>query len=121
MSNVDINSLVSYFPDLEPSQSLYSYSDIQFEILKKYIQDYEKSLDPEHEVGLKLTNFGQSILMHVTEIGFEKSVVLIFKGYVEGKMSTLVQHVSQLNLLLTSVDKEPERQKRPIGFLPPSR
>lgn len=41
---------------------------------------------------------------------------MVFKGYVNGRMSTLIQHVSQLNFLLTSVPKEPDKPKRKIGF-----
>lgn len=107
------------FPDIEPLPIAYSYSDTQFEILQKYILEYSNSLDDEHEVALLLTNFGQSLLMHVTEISYENSVLMIFKGYVNGKMSTLIQHVSQLNFLLTSVEKEPSKPKRPIGFVAP--
>ncbi|MCM1224428.1 MAG: DUF6173 family protein [Lachnospiraceae bacterium] len=103
-------------PDIEPIPLTYSYSDTQFEILSKYIKDFEQALDENHEVGLILTNFGQSVTMQVTEIGYEKSVLMIFKGYVNGRMSTLIQHVSQLNFLLTSVEKEPDRPKRTIGF-----
>ena len=40
----------------------------------------------------------------------------VFKGFVDGKESTLIQHMNQLNFLLTSVEKEPERPKRRIGF-----
>lgn len=105
--------------DVEPSPLTYSYSDTQFEILLKYIKGFEQSLDSEHEVGLILTNFGQSITMQVTEIGYEKSVLMVFKGYVNGKMSALIQHVSQINFLLTSVEKEPDRPKRTIGFRVP--
>lgn len=100
-------------PDM-PIQHM--WSDTQFEIIKQHIQRYEQTLDSEHEVGVMLTNFGQSVLMQVTEISYEESVVLIFKGYVNGKMSTLIQHINQLNFLLTSIDKDPERPKRIIGF-----
>ena len=106
--------------DTEPIPLTYSYSDTQFEILCKYIKEFESKLDSEHEVGLLLTNFGQSVTMHVTEIGYEKSVLMIFKGYVDGKMSTLIQHINQLNFLLTSVPKETDRPKKPIGFLIPA-
>lgn len=44
---------------------------------------------------------------------------MVFKGYVNGKFSTLIQHVSQLNFLLTSIEKEPDRPKRTIGFVAP--
>ena len=92
------------------------WADEQFEILKKYIQAFENSLDPEHEVGVMLTNFGQSILMQVTHITYEKSVLMIFKGFVNGREATLIQHINQLNFMLTSVEKEPDRPKRKIGF-----
>ena len=97
----------------------YSYSDTQFEILSKHIKAFEETLDAEHEVGLMFTNFGHSVTMQVTEISYEESVLMIFKGYVNGKMSTLIQHVSQLNFLLTAVQKEPDRPKRAIGFSAP--
>lgn len=94
----------------------YSFSDTQFEIIRKYVKDFQDSLDSEHDVGILLTNFGQSVLMEVTEIGYEESVLMVFRGYVNGRMATLIQHISQLNFLLTSVPKEPEKPKRKIGF-----
>lgn len=106
-------------PEMGPLPVAYSYSDTQFELLQKYIEEYQRTLDDEHEVGLLLTNFGQSILMQVCEISYEESVLLIFKGYVNGKYSTLIQHVSQLNFLITSVEKEPDKPKRKIGFIHP--
>lgn len=106
-------------PDIEPLPAAYSYSDTQFEILQKHIEEYQSALDEQHEVGLLLTNFGQSVLMQVCEISYEKSVLLVFKGYVNGKYSTLIQHVSQLNFLITSVKKESDKPKRKIGFIHP--
>ena len=85
----------------------------------KFAGRIPRLIDDEHEVGLLLTNFGQSILMQVCEISYEESVLLIFKGYVNGKYSTLIQHVSQLNFLITSVEKEPDKPKRKIGFIHP--
>ena len=102
--------------DLEPVP-IGTDSETQFEILKRYIEDIQNSLDSEHEVGMLLTNFGQNVLLKVTYISYESPVLMIFKGYVNDKEATLVQHVNQLNFLLTSVDKEPDRPKRKIGFL----
>lgn len=108
------------FPDLSalarPLPISRSYSDTQFEIIRKYILNFQAALDPEHDVALLLTNFGQSVLMEVTEIGYEESVLLVFRGYVNGRMSTLIQHISQLNFLITSVPKSTEQPKRKIGF-----
>ena len=102
--------------DLEPVP-IGTDSETQFEILKRYIEDFQNSLDSEHEVGMLLTNFGQNVLLKVTYISYESPVLMIFKGYVNDEEATLVQHVNQLNFLLTSVDKEPDRPKRKIGFL----
>ena len=96
----------------------YMWSDTQFDIIREYIEEFESSLDQEHEVGLMLTNFGQSILMQVTEIGYEKSVLLVFKGIVDGNPATLIQHINQLSFLLTSVPRQdPEKTKKKIGFV----
>ena len=97
----------------------YSYSDTQVEIIKEYILAYQASLDPDKDVALLLTHFGNSILMEVTHIGYEESVLVVFKGLVNGRESVLIQHVSQLNFLLTSVDKSPDIPKRKIGFTAP--
>ena len=105
--------------NIDPLPVAYSYSDTQVEIIKKYILAYQQSLDPDREVALLLTHFGNSILMEVTHIGYEESVLVVFKGYVNGKESVLIQHVSQLNFLLTSVPKEPEAPRRQIGFTLP--
>lgn len=101
----------------EPLPIAHSYSDTQFEIIRKYVLNFQASLDQEHDVGLLLTNFGHSILMEVTQISYEKSVLMVFHGFVNGRESTLIQHISQLNFLLTSVPKDPQKPKRKIGFI----
>lgn len=105
--------------DIPVAPIAYSYSDTQVELIKKYVLEYQESLDPDRDVALLLTHFGNSILMEVTHIGYEESVLIVFKGYVNGRESTLIQHVSQLNFLLTSVEKAPETPKRQIGFTLP--
>lgn len=94
----------------------YMWSDTQFEIIKEYVEEFEASLDSDHEVGVMLTNFGQSVLMQVTNITYEKSVLMVFKGIVNGREATLIQHINQLSFLLTTIEKEPDRPKRKIGF-----
>ena len=93
------------------------WADEQFKILKRYIQEFERSLDSEHEVGIMMTNFGQSILMRVTMVTYEDPVLMVFKGYVNGREATLVQHINQLNFMLTTIEKEPDHPKRQIGFV----
>ncbi len=97
-----------------PAQHM--WADEQFEILKRNIQEFERSLDAEHEVGIMMTNFGQSVLMQVTQVSYENPVLMLFKGFVNGREATLIQHINQLNFMLTSVEKEPDRPKRQIEF-----
>jgi len=103
-------------PVIVDSPHNHMWADEQFKILKKYIRNFEKSLDSEHEVGILLTHFGHSVLMQVTEIRCEEPVLMVFKGYVDRREATLIQHINQLNFLLTSIPKEPDRPKRKIGF-----
>ena len=85
--------------------------------MPEWIKEFERSLDAEHEVGILLTNFGQSVLMNVTEITYAGPVLLVFKGFVDGREATLIQHINQLSFLLTTIEKEPDRPKRQIGFV----
>ena len=103
---------------LKPRDEDLIYARTQFRIIKKYVQDFQNSLDANHDVGLLLTSFGQSVLMSVTEIGYDGPVLMVFRGYVNGTMSTLIQHINQLNFLLTSIPGEPGKPKRKIGFTP---
>lgn len=92
-----------------------------YEIIKNRIADFENNLDDEHEVAIKLSSFGQSITLYVTDIGYSNPSTLIFYGFVNGQDATLIQHVSQLNFLLISVKKDDVgRPVRRIGFEPPT-
>lgn len=74
-------------------------------------------MDPEHEVGVFLANYGCQKAMTVTNIGFANPMLVIFYGFVEGIDSVLIQHISQINFLLTSVKKpDPTKPPRRIGF-----
>ena len=83
------------------------WADDQFKHLKRSIQKFEAELDSDHE---------QSIIMQVEYITYETPVLMIFKGNVNGRPATLIQHVNQLNFMLTSVEKEVGKEKHPIGF-----
>lgn len=119
-NQLNLNSFITpqiNYDYLDNIPTNFMWSDTQFEIIKKYIIEFEDNLDDEHEVCLMLTNFGQSVIMHVTDIGYEKSVLMVFKGYVDGNPATLIQHINQLNFLLVASRKvNPEQPKRRIGF-----
>ena len=92
-------------------------ADVIYENLMEEIIDFQNDLDENHEVEVLLASFGSSVLMNVTEPGYQNPDMLYFYGYVNGNEARLIQHVSQLNFLLMSVEKEDKTQPpRRIGF-----
>jgi hypothetical protein len=83
-----------------------------------WINDFHKELDSEHEVGAQLVNFGQSITFHIEDIGYWNPSLISFVGKNEnGESIKLVQHVSQISILLIAMKrKDRSKPKRPIGF-----
>lgn len=112
---------MSFTMDSMPNIDLRNYrnADYQYELIVDEINSFQDNLDDAHEVGVYLASFGQSVLMNVTNIGYANPSIIFFYGYVNGKESTLIQHVNQLSFLLTSVEKaDPDKPARRIGFLP---
>lgn len=96
---------------------VHDYADGTYEDIVDYIKKFEAGLDSDHEVALRLASFGQSITLSVTDIGYSNPSTLVFYGYVDGRPATLIQHMTQLNFLLLSVEKaEPDKPARRIGF-----
>ncbi len=96
----------------------YDTADWKYEKIMEQIHDFEETLDDEHEIALKLASFGSSITMVVTEIGYQNPGLLYFYGFVNGVEAQLIQHMSQLNFLLISVEREDKtKPARRIGFM----
>lgn len=93
------------------------YADIAYENIIEQIREFEDELDSNHEIALQLASFGKSITLAVTDIGYSNPSTLVFYGFVDNRPATLIQHLSQLNFLLLSVEKaDPEKPPRRIGF-----
>ncbi|RJR08342.1 hypothetical protein C4588_05730 [Candidatus Parcubacteria bacterium] len=84
--------------------------------LGEYIKSFEEELDDEHEVGARLVSFGQSVTFHIEDIGYYSPDIICFHGKNnEGQKIQLIQHVSQLSVLLIAMKKLEEKPRR-IGF-----
>lgn len=83
------------------------------------ITQFDAELDADHEVGIRLVSFGQSITFHVSDIGYDNPSLIFFIGLTEdGHRVQLMQHVSQISFLLIVLPKlHPEQPKRKIGFI----
>lgn len=82
-----------------------------------YIQNFEKVLDGEHEVAMGFTDTGGGFL-RIEGLGhFDPDIVTFYGTDQTGSRVQLVQHVSQLNVLLRAMPKEHEMEEpRRIGF-----
>ena len=99
------------------SKDAYSKADYSYKVIMERIHEFESHLDNDHEVALMLAAFGQSITLAVTDVGYSNPSTLVFYGYVGEQSATLVQHMTQLNILLLAVKKaDPEKPPRRIGF-----
>ena len=107
----------SYTAQLEQVERA-KFADKHCKQLLEVIKDFEKTLNDNEEVALMLPSFGQSVVLAVKDIAFQNPSQLRFFGKVDGVDSVLVQHVSQLNLLLISTPKAtPNQPPRRIGFI----
>ncbi|MEX5727874.1 hypothetical protein Ga0609869_001227 [Rhodovulum iodosum] len=88
-----------------------------YERLILYIRNFEERLDNAHEVAVGFTG-GDAGVLRIEGIGyFDPDIVTFYGSDTGGARSQLVQHVSQLNVLLRAVPKQSATDApRRIGF-----
>lgn len=89
------------------------------ECVIKRIQDFERSLSADEEIGCRLVSFGNSTDFYIDSIEYSGPELLVFHCQTtEGQEATLLQHVSQTNILLLKLPKQAaHEQPRRIGFI----
>lgn len=82
-----------------------------------YIRNFERQLDADQEVAMGFAGSDAGVLT-IEGLGYFPPDMLTFYGRDEDGMKTqLIQHVSQLSVMLRAVPKaEPEEPARRIGF-----
>lgn len=80
---------------------------------------FQSALPDEDDVAISYISFGNSITILVENMGYIGSSLVVFYGRDSlGKPQELIQHIHQLNFLLTVAPKAaPETPKRKIGFV----
>lgn len=86
--------------------------------LYQAIIHYQESLPNTEDVAIMWVQFNESVTILVESIGYIGYTMISFHGKdTKGNPIELIQHISQLNFLLTTASKqEPETPKRRIGF-----
>lgn len=108
----DIPESVSKKPVEQKSPAEWAY-----ERLILYIENFEKQLDNEHEVAMGFTG-GDAGVLRIEGMGFFDPDMVTFYGSDAGGAKTqLIQHVSQLSVMLRALPKEVEQEPPTrIGF-----
>ncbi|CUH67219.1 hypothetical protein TG4357_02884 [Thalassovita gelatinovora] len=88
-----------------------------YERLILYIQNFEETLDNEHEIAMGFAG-GDAGVLRIEGLGFFDPDIVTFYGSDEyGLKTQLIQHVSQLSVILQALPKEPEQvEPKRIGF-----
>lgn len=100
-------------PPIPPGQAESMYNRLCIQI-----KDFQNTLDATQEVGASLVSFNPNYVFHIIEIGYHGRDMVIFYGEDnDGKKMTLLQHVSQLNVLLIALPSvDISKPARRIGF-----
>ena len=99
-------------------QSQDNYASKFYEHLVNWIRDFDSKLDNEHEVGVRLVNFGQTVVFSLEDMRYCDPSLISFIGHTqEGQPVELIQHVNQISILLMKLPRQyPAEPKKPIGF-----
>ncbi|WP_171124366.1 MULTISPECIES: DUF6173 family protein [unclassified Ruegeria] len=117
-SNPDAKSGAKDLPDpLKTPVETKSPAQWAYERLILYIQNFEQTLDSDHEIAMGFTG-GDAGVMRIEGMGYFDPDVLTFYGSdATGARTQLVQHVSQLNVMLRALPKSVEdKPANRIGF-----
>lgn len=91
-----------------------------FEYLQERMTEFQKGLNENEELGIRLANFGAAADLHVRSIGYSNPNLIEFSGVDPNSHEvTLVQHISQLSFMLVAMKPIEEKAYR-IGFVSPS-
>ena len=82
-----------------------------------YIRNFEQQLDATHEIAMGFAG-GEAGVLRIEGLGFFDPDIVTFYGRDEdGAKTQLIQHVSQVSVILRAVRKEePDAPARRIGF-----
>ncbi len=88
-----------------------------FQFLSVRMAAFEKNLPEDHEMGVKLANYGVAAEIHVRGMGFQNPSIIEFYGMLsDGSEVILVQHIAQLNFVLLALRPVPEQDPFRVGF-----
>ena len=84
------------------------------------IIDFESNLPENMQAGGRLVSFASGEIFSINDIKYKNPNLIIFYGELpDGSRVRMLQHQSQLNIMLMAVPvREPDKPRRKIGFCP---
>jgi hypothetical protein len=117
--NAPLTAELEPLPEGVASQPVEEKSPAQwaYERLILYIQNFEGQLDAKQEIAMGFTG-GEAGVMQIEGIGyFDPDIVTFYGRDEDGARTQLIQHVTQLNVMLRALEKPGEAEEpRRIGF-----
>jgi hypothetical protein len=108
---IKLPNIETFLPPRLPSQA-----ESMLKSLTNQILEFERTIDDSQEVGLRLVGAPDQSRIHIERVECEGGGLLVFVGRNEnGREIRLLQHVSQVSVLLTALPKIAEKAHR-IGF-----
>jgi hypothetical protein len=96
-------------PPMGPAASAY-------ERLVMYIRHFESELDADHEIAMGFAGSNAGVLK-IEGLGyFDPDLITLYGRDEDGNKTQLIQHVTQLSVLLRAVPKPTEKPATRIGF-----
>ncbi|MFQ1702471.1 DUF6173 family protein [Loktanella agnita] len=115
--NRDCPSLSELPKALVESDKAKSPAQWAYERIIMYIQNFEKQLDNDHEVGVGLAG-GNTGVVRIEGLGYyDPDIVTYYGTNQSGAKTQLIQHVSQTNVTLIASQKHSDQpEPNRIGF-----
>ena len=87
-----------------------------YERIILYIRNFESQLDGKHEVAMGFAG-GEAGVLRIEGLGyFDPDMITFYGRDDDGAKTQLVQHISQLSVMLRAVPKAAEKPANRIGF-----
>ena len=126
LSGFTIDSPALKMPDYRAAaeilENLPSPAQDMFENIVERIQKFEENLPNDMQAAGNLVN-GPGVTFLINKVAYMDPNIILFSGLLpeSGAAVELVQHISQLNLLLTALPRmdDTTKPRREIGFQPP--
>ncbi len=115
----DLSERIANIADLNRALRPPNMAEYAVKAIYEEIADFEATLDSDHEIGMPVVGGPSGLCVHVREVYRFGTDKLVFVGIdSEQKPVRLIQHLSQLNLLMLAAPKIGPVAAR-IGFHTP--